>query len=128
MLSEEEVYIGTKKLLKKNHFYILAGQPARGNDHLPVVEIKSGTNYNKGSKHSYKPDLVAFKNDIFYIIECKPTFDLGDYNKLVEILSSKIRLKMFFTELNQRNLLTRVNYKHSFAHFKDNIQGCLAYR
>ena len=44
MLSEEEVYNGAKRILKNNNYTLLAGQPPRGVDHLPVVEIKSGTN------------------------------------------------------------------------------------
>ena len=65
MLNEEEVYNGSKQWLIDNGFAVLAGQPARGVDHLPVIEIKESTG-EKGSKFSYKPDLVAYKDDVFY--------------------------------------------------------------
>ena len=91
MLTEEEVYNGAKIWLKKNAFFILAGQPARGVDHLPVIEIKNSTG-DKGSKFSYKPDLVAYKNNIFYIIECKPEYDAEDNMKINDILLSEYRL------------------------------------
>ena len=44
MLTEEEVYNGTKNWLLNNGFSILAGQPPRGVDHLLVIEIKNPTN------------------------------------------------------------------------------------
>ena len=87
-MTEEEVYLGCKNYLLKNGYKVIAGQPARGVDHLPVIEIKGDNDGTKGSKFSYKPDLVAFKENFIYIIECKPKFDLGDYLKLKEIKNS----------------------------------------
>jgi len=127
MLNEEEVYNSTKKILKKNDFIILGGQPPRGVDHLPVIEIKSGLNHGKGSKDSFKPDLVAFKDNIFYIIECKPVFNFGDHRKLCKILNSEKRILFFYLELNQRSILKKVSYSNSFEFFKHSIRGCLAY-
>lgn len=127
ILSEEEVYIGTKEILKKNNFKILAGQPARGTDHLPVIEIKSGDNFDKGSKDSYKPDLVAFKDNIFFIIECKPKYDLPDSLKLKSILNCEDRLYAFYIELNQRKLFSKIHYIQNFDVFKKSIKGVLAY-
>lgn len=127
ILSEEQVYLGTKELLKNNNFILIGGQPARGTDHLPVIEIKSGDNFDKGSKYSYKPDLVAFKKDTFYIIECKPQYDIGDSLKLNNIIKSNDRLLAFFNELNQRGLLKKINYTSSFEIFKNHINIALAY-
>lgn len=106
MLSEEEVYNGAKRWLMKNGYTILAGQPARGVDHLPVIEIKDPTG-EKGSKDSYKPDLVAFKDDVFFIVECKPAFDHGDNLKIQDVLSSLTRLQNLYIELSQYNLLKK---------------------
>jgi hypothetical protein len=127
ILSEEMVYNGTKKLLIHNDFQVLGGQPPRGVDHLPVIEIKSIDNTTKGSKNAFKPDLLCYKNEIFYIVECKPTFDENDYYKVHEILNSEARLKLLYVELEQRNILKRINYPYSLEHFKLNIKGCLAY-
>ena len=87
MLSEEEVYNGAKRILTKNNYVLLAGQPPRGVDHLPVVEIKSGTNKEKGSKDSFKPDLVAYKDNILLIIECKPNFNTMTYKNYMKYLT-----------------------------------------
>lgn len=127
MLSEEEVYNGTKRFLKKSGFTLLAGQPPRGVDHLPVVEIKSGTNITKGSKDAFKPDLVAFNDKSILIIECKPTFNLDDVNKLYEILDSELRLKAFYDALKERNLLKKIQESLSFDEFKNLVQGGISY-
>lgn len=126
MLTEEEVYNGAKIWLKKNAFFILAGQPARGVDHLPVIEIKNSTG-DKGSKFSYKPDLVAYKNNIFYIIECKPEYDADDNMKINDILLSENRLKYFYMEMTQYRLFDRIGYYPNFSIFKNSIEGILAF-
>lgn len=126
MLSEEEVYNGTKRWLRKNGFLVIAGQPARGVDHLPVIEIKNPTG-DKGSKFSYKPDLVAYKNNVFYIIECKPGYDSDDNTKINDVLLSENRLKSFYTEINQYKLFDKVNYRPTFSVFKNSIEGILAF-
>lgn len=127
MLSEEEVYNGTKRFLLKNNFVLLAGQPPRGVDHLPVVEIKSGVNQEKGSKDAFKPDLVAFKDNLFFIIECKPRFNNGDYQKLNKILNCNSRLYAFFNELVQRKIIQKLNINLEFEQFRNMIVGSLAY-
>lgn len=68
LIVEKSVYNGTKNWLLNNGFSILAGQPPRGVDHLPVIEIKNPTG-EKGSRDAYKPDLVAYKDEMFFIIE-----------------------------------------------------------
>lgn len=127
ILDEERVYAGTKRFLRNNDFLVLAGQPPRGVDHIPVIEIKDPNFVDKGSKNAYKPDLVAFKNNKFFIIECKPQYDLGDYNKLKSILYSDDRLHAFYNELTQRGLLRKNNINLSYEYFKSNIFGVLSY-
>jgi hypothetical protein len=126
-LSEEEVYIGTKLFLKKNMFSIIGGQPPRGVDHLPVIEIKSGTNLEKGSKDAYKPDLIAYKNGIFYIIECKPSYNEMDFRKIQDVFSSVDRIKSLFLELTQRRIFQKLNYNKELDNFQNSLKGVLAY-
>lgn len=127
MLSEEEVYNGAKRILKNNNYTLLAGQPPRGVDHLPVVEIKSGTNKEKGSKDSFKPDLIAYKDNILLIIECKPNFSNSDLQKLHKTLNSQSRLLAFYNELLERGLLNKINKDIKFDEFKKIVFGSLAY-
>ena len=86
-MNEDQIYLSTKSWFRKNGYLVLAGQPPSGSDSIPVVEIKDFSNLYKGSKGSYKPDLIAKKNDSIVIIECKPKFDLGDKNKLLNIIN-----------------------------------------
>lgn len=127
MLTEEEVYNGAKRWLIKNNYYILAGQPARGVDHLPVIEIKQSIGGKQGSENSYKPDLVAYKDNTFYIIECKPSFNRGDLEKINSVLNSKQRIRNLYFELEQYNLLRKINYKLPFSLFCDSVKGVLAF-
>lgn len=126
MLTEEEVYNGTKRWLTQNGFMVIAGQPAKGVDHLPVIEIKL-TSKKRGSKYAYKPDLVAYKSGKFYIIECKPRFNKGDLEKVNQVLSSTERLVKFYNELKQYNLLKRVGCDYSSETFCEAVEGMLAY-
>lgn len=125
-LSEEEVYVGAKRWLQNNGFIVLAGQPARGVDHLPVIEIKLPTG-DKGSQFSYKPDLVAFKDNVFYIIECKPKYDLGDHEKLISVLTSDERKNNFYIEMEQYGLLERISYEGTKSDFCTSLKGVLAF-
>ena len=126
VLTEEEVYNGSKRWLRNNGYQVIAGQPARGVDHLPVIEIKLPSG-DKGSRDAYKPDLVAYKNGIFFIIECKPVYDDGDRRKILDTLGSKERLKSFYNELDQYHLLTRVGYSDGFERFSGSVRGFLAF-
>ena len=126
ILTEEEVYNGAKRWLRNNDYNVLAGQPARGVDHLPVIEIKMPTG-NKGSNSSYKPDLVAFKNGIFYIVECKPEYNEGDRQKILDVLNSKERLNNFYEELSQYQLLNRAGFTGSIDEFYNSVSGVLAF-
>ncbi|MCG3584666.1 hypothetical protein L9Z42_14680 [Clostridioides difficile] len=126
-LSEEEVYIGTKNFLLKNNFILLGGQPPRGTDILPVIEIKSKSNIDKGSRDSYKPDLLAYKDGFFYIIECKPKYCKSDIDKLQSILTSDTRISCLYYELKQRNIFNNINFNKDIDSFKSSLKGVVSY-
>jgi hypothetical protein len=129
-MKEDEIYLLTKKLVLGQGFEILGGQPPNGTDRFPVIEIKSLEHEQKGSKSSYKPDLVVANSEMLMIIECKPSFDLGDVSKLREISLSDKRLRALINELRQRRSLERRN--NPLALFRDSdlintIRYCVAY-
>lgn len=128
MLTEEEVYNGAKRWLNKNGFIVVAGQPARGVDHLPVIEIKEPTG-DKGSRNSYKPDLIAYRieDNAFCIIECKPAYNEDDYEKIISVLSSNERKKAFYNELTQYRILNKVHYTKDFAYFDSSLFGIISF-
>jgi hypothetical protein len=107
-MREDEIYILCKSFLREEGWKIIGGQPPRGTDHYPVIEIKSDSNASKGSLGSFKPDLVAIKEGYVLLCECKPTFDPTDVAKLHEVLQSQSRINQLSLELTQRNLLHRI--------------------
>tara|TARA_B100001121_G_scaffold303499_1_gene317535 strand:- start:498 stop:986 length:489 start_codon:yes stop_codon:yes gene_type:complete len=126
-MNEDQIYISSKKWFKKNNFLILAGQPPNGSDHIPVIEIKESLNIDKGSKGSYKPDLVIQKNNSIVIVECKPIFDKNDHNKLSNVINSDDRKKVFFNELVQRKLINKSIQNISYDDFATNLRYCMSF-
>lgn len=93
-----------KRHLRAKGFQILGGQPPSGTDHFPVLEIKGLVDSARGSRESFKPDLVAFSDGSIWIIEIKPKFSSLDSIKLSEVLGSKTRIGNFISELIQRRI------------------------
>jgi proline dehydrogenase len=104
-MSEDEIYVYTKEWLKDKGYIILGGQPPNGSDDFPVVEIKKEKDQDKGSKGSFKPDLVAKNSQEILVIECKPKYDKDDEEKLKQVLINKKRQQLLIEELSQRKLI-----------------------
>jgi hypothetical protein len=129
-MKEDEIYVGTKIWFKNHGFIPLAGQPPNGCDNIPTIEIKSGNNQEKGSRGSFKPDLVFANNSFFIIVECKPFDDKGDELKLIEVINSQERKKLLFDEINQRGILKRKKlemYYENLNIFASKLRICLAH-
>lgn len=103
-LNETQVFILVKSFLLNNGWQVLGGQPPSGTDLLPVIEIRDPAHKGKGSKGSYKPDLVAWKDSKLAIIELKPSFNQPDRAKVNEVLTSPERTKSLWESLIQRNI------------------------
>lgn len=127
MLAEDEVYVATKAWLRANGFALLAGQPPRGCDNLPVVEIKSADRQGKGSWGAFKPDLIAVRVPIVFVVECKPVHDEADARKLREFLGDRARRSALFDEVAQRRLLERRGVVLDCAAFDAGLRGVLAH-
>ena len=118
-MSEDEIYVYTKEWLIDKGYEILGGQPPNGSDDFPVVEIKKERNQDKGSKGSFKPDLIAKNSQEILVVECKPKYDRDDEQKLNQVLANKKRQQLFIEELLQRKLITAT--EQSFK-----VKFCLA--
>ncbi len=109
-MREDQVYVLAKRGLVLSGWTVLAGQPPRGTNHLPVVEIKDPLRSGKGSGGAYKPDLVAwFPPHHLLIVECKPQRDDSDAAKLRAILGDIDRQRELWEEIVQRGLLRRAD-------------------
>lgn len=127
MLQEDEVYIGAKAFLKANGWTLLGGQPPSGCNHLPVIEIKDPYRVGIGSKGAYKPDLVAHRDSITLIVECKPDFSRFDEAKLLEVLSDPGKKMELYDEMSKRNLFERHGVHIGKGEFERNLRGALAH-
>jgi hypothetical protein len=129
-MKEDEVYVETKIWFKKNGFLPLAGQPPNGCDNIPTIEIKEIKNRDKGSKGSFKPDLVFGNAKYIVVVECKPDDDRDDELKLLEVISSKDRQQLLFNEILQRGIFKRKKIEEhfpSFSIFRSKLRLCLAH-
>ena len=126
-MNEDQIYISSKIWFKNNNFIILAGQPPNGSDHIPVIEIKESSNIDKGSRGSYKPDLVVQKNNSIIVVECKPRFDKNDQEKLSNIIYSEDRKKELFKELVQRKLINKDKEQLNYNNFISNLRYCMSF-
>lgn len=113
-MKEDEVYRATKVWFVERGFEILAGQPPRGTDRFPVVEIKASDTQERGSAGSYKPDLIVANSEVILVIECKPSYSRSDVEKLIEIKSDQRRQDALLDELGQRRLLERRGLSDSY--------------
>jgi len=114
---EDEIYLLTKRWVIGRDFQILGGQPPNGTDSFPVIEIKSEKSITKGSRTSFKPDLVVATADLLMIVECKPQFNGADIAKLKEISESNGRLHALVNEIRQRRCLER--REHNLSELTD---------
>ncbi len=103
-LTETQVFITVRSYLLENDWQVIGGQPPSGTDYLPVIEIRDPTYKGKGSKGSYKPDLIAWHQSNLVIIELKPSFNQPDRDKVNEVLNSPERTRSLWESLIQRNI------------------------
>jgi hypothetical protein len=103
-INETSIFISVKSHLLELGWHVLGGQPPSGTDHLPVIEIRDPTHTGKGSKGSYKPDLVAWHDSKLFVIELKPYYDQPDRVKVNGVLDSPERISSLWQSLIQRNI------------------------
>ena len=102
--TETQIFIVVRKYLLQNDWLIIGGQPPSGTDYLPVIEIRDPNFKGKGSKGSFKPDLIAWNDSKLFIIELKPLFNNSDREKLNSVLNSSERVNSLWDSLTERNI------------------------
>jgi len=127
VLTETQVFIAVRDFLNQHGFAVIGGQPPSGTDHLPVIEIKDPLYLGRGSKGSYKPDLIAWHKSNLFIIELKPSFNQQDRNKINKVLNSRERIGSLWESLVQRNINLGENGKISDVKSNTKVVGGLGY-
>jgi len=126
-MNETQVYISVKSYLLENAWHVIGGQPPSGTDHLPVIEIRDPLFRGKGSKGSFKPDLIAWNDYLLAIIELKPTFSQSDRNKVNGVLQSPERIASLWESLIERNINLGAFGKIADVQGKSKVVGGLGY-
>ena len=126
-LNETQVFISVRNYLLENDWQVIGGQPPSGTDHLPVIEIRDPMYKGKGSKGSYKPDLIAWHESNLAIIELKPLFNQPDRDKVNEVLRSPERTRSLWESLIQRNITLGKFGKISEVQSDSRVVGGLGY-
>lgn len=125
--NETQVFMAIKDYLFKNDWRLLGGQPPSGTDHLPVIEIRDPLFSGKGSKGSFKPDLIAWKDHLLMIIELKPSFSRSDRRKINSVLQSPGRIASLWESLIERNIDLGPDGMISDARHGSKVVGGLGY-
>lgn len=102
-INESHIYYRTKEFLKHAGWHVLAGEPSGGSDDLPRIEIRDPSHRLKGSKGSYKIDLISCKGKELLLTEVKIKFNNSDILKLNEITTAKLPLL-------KKALIERLNF------------------
>jgi hypothetical protein len=127
LLDEDIVYVGTKAMLRRLGWTLLAGQPPSGCDHLPVVEVKRHGRTALGSKGAFKPDIIAHRGGVYLLVECKPDHSEADILKLRHILATPERVSLLFDEVLNRHLLERHGLHSDADAFRAGLRGAIAH-
>lgn len=126
-LNETQVFLSIKNHLLSEGWSVIGGQPPSGTDNLPVIEIRDPNFHGKGSKGSYKPDLIAWSEYKLFIIELKPTFNSSDLNKVTQVLTSPERIESLWESLIERNIEIGEIGPIAEAKHKTEVVGGLGY-
>lgn len=107
VLSESEIYVYSKRFLRKSGWTLIGGEPPGGSDGLPRVEAKHPEVDVKGSEGSKKVDIIAYRNGHILLLELKSTFDRGDVVKLDELVGERRWRRSLLEACEERNALSR---------------------
>lgn len=107
VLSESEMYVYSKRFLRRTGWRLVGGEPPGGSDGLPRVEAKHPEKTAKGSRGSKKVDMIAYRDGWLLLLELKSTFERGDVDKLDELTGESSWRASLLRACEERNALQR---------------------
>lgn len=107
LLSESEIYVYTKRFLRRSEWKLIGGEPPGGSNGLPRVEAKHPGMTVKGSKGSKKVDIIAYRDGYVLLLELKSAFDRDDVEKLDELVGERKWRQSLVEACEERNALVR---------------------
>jgi len=112
---EEEIYLRFKDKMLRDGWTLLAGEPPKGTENRPVLEIKPKK--IKGSKNSIKPDSVFLKNNELLIVEFKEKFSKEDETRMINLKENESLKNSLWEAIKEKS-----NIKNKFSFPFDTYQ------
>ena len=105
-MKEDYIHYAAREFLKKEDWILIAGEyPNGSDDELHSLKIMdrylARDNSPDSRRHSLNklvPDLIAYKDNEFLIVEMKPTYSKSDEEKLEEIMTTRIQELTYYLE------------------------------
>lgn len=96
-MREGDLHVAMRNIFKARGWTLIAGEFPGGSDHElyplnvidPSVAKDNSPDPRRHSLGELIPDLVAMKNDVLLIGECKVAYDSDDSKKLLTLLSTR---------------------------------------
>lgn len=93
-LREDYIHFAIRQFLRESDWQLVAGEyPNGSDDELPRLNIMdpllardNSPDHRRHSKNKLVPDLVAYKDQIIFLVEMKPKYSYEDEKKLLDIL------------------------------------------
>lgn len=94
---EDTIHFVARKFLKEEGWQLLAGEYPNGSDDElhslrimdPYYSRDDSPLYRKHSLNKLVPDLIAYKDSEFLILEMKPSYSEADRKKLIQLISER---------------------------------------
>ncbi len=117
-IREYEVTYGTKCLLLELNWNVIAYNPPGSQGTFTIPNPKKDGSY-RGQTGSESPDVIAIKNDVVLIVECKPNFSIEDSKKLQRLSKNPEKMEILGTLIHRvckaNEIVTSKNLRYIFA-------------
>lgn len=112
---EYAITYGVKTFLLSKSWNVIAYNPpgSQGTFTIPNPDKEIGY---RGQKGSESPDVIACKENVVLIAECKPDFDLSDAEKLQRLQTNSKKMKILSTLIQRVCLANEVSISEDPAY------------
>jgi len=91
MIQEYDVVYAVKEYLLMEGWNVIAFNPPGCQGTFTIPNPAKDAEY-RGQTGSISPDILAVKNQILFIIECKPSYNKKDAEKLLDLIKNKPKI------------------------------------
>lgn len=120
-VSEYSITYGVKTFLLNHNWEVIAYNPPGSQGTFTIPNPNKDGGY-RGQLGSESPDVIAVKQDVVLVVECKPNFDLVDSRKLERLSSDRDKMAILNTliqrvcKANDIELLGKLEFIFALAY------------